>query len=161
MGPWADVHTDSRTDNYVYHNTVLGQNKRCQNNSRLYKGARGKEPNKDPGNNPFSTYETVGSNKRFYSVRNGSAISRVASAQGTAEESVTEQEIAQEFGLNIYPNPVKAGETLHLTLPDDMLNGNVRVVDMNGKILLEKFNITEKNVDLTLQEKGLNHIQFI
>ena len=72
MGPWSRVHHASRRDNFVYANIIRGSNRRCTDPARVYKGARGFEPNLNAGNNPFSASERVGTGHRFYSVRNGS-----------------------------------------------------------------------------------------
>jgi hypothetical protein len=72
MGPWSHQHDPSRADNYVYNNVVTEAGRtdpRCEHPGFVYKGARGYEPNKQPGNNPFSTKEWIDRDKRMYSVQ--------------------------------------------------------------------------------------------
>ncbi|WP_271783837.1 right-handed parallel beta-helix repeat-containing protein [Aquimarina algiphila] len=121
MGPWSSQHTDSRTDNFVYNNIVseFGRsNPRCNNSRYVYKGARGQEPGRDPGNNPFSTRENVGGGKRFYSVKNNT---KTTDAESIANEIFSSENNA----FSVYPNPVVSGDILNVMVPNTVIKPNI------------------------------------
>ncbi|TGV03313.1 T9SS type A sorting domain-containing protein [Flavivirga rizhaonensis] len=163
MGPWSNQHTDSRADNYVYNNTVSEYNRsnpRCKNKGRVYKGARGKEPGREPGNNPFSTSESIGTGKRFYSIKNGNNSNKKTKIEtvNTVKEDAT---IKADF--KVYPNPMARNSTLNVTIPNSIENPKVIISSIDGKIIYQNENLTlkeDKTLLLNLNPKsGLYLIQ--
>ena len=139
MGPWSATHNISNADNFIYANTIQGYNKRCTDNSRVYKGARVYEANvgSKPNGNPFSSYSTVGTGLRFYSVKNGTLKSKISSEKN-------EVEVAQGL-FKIHPNPINRGQNINITLPNTFKHAEVHLYDTSGRMVYNHMSRIDNN----------------
>jgi hypothetical protein len=79
----------------------------------------------------------------------------------TADIQVTAPTIQQSLEFNVYPNPVRAGETINIQLPNVSNNGEiiaVSLVDMQGRTLFLENVVSSENQNIAIKastNKGL------
>lgn len=118
----------------------------CNNNGSLYTtGSFAGTVNFDPGTGIYDL--------AAFGTRN-SFVHKINSQIITDIETQT-----LENGLRFFPNPVAS--MLYLQINDDFKNAVCRIIDINGKVVLEQYNINGPSfsIDATGQLKGLYILQ--